>query len=430
MTWSATVKSSVQLKAEIKDIRTKYDAIMARDSITDGDAEELRGMDATLEGLVAEYSKTAQEEQRAKNNRDAMNHIFGGDAPVVPTGDGDRKPAADKQYASLGERFVNDPEFKAWHNSLTGGGTKPITQSQGVTSPTVDMNVALNEYGAILTGLSSTSGGALVVNDRTNILVPAIRDALRVTDLLTRMTTTSDVVEFVRVGTETNAAAGVLEATTISDGAKPESTTALSVASEIVETIAHITYITRRAAADAGQIMAYVNDFLMWGLLDALNDEIINGTGTTPHLRGLDDLSGTQSQAFSTDMITTTRKARTLVKTVGGANPTAYLMTPENWETIDLAQDANDRYYFGGPAGIGQPILWGLPVVEEEALDANKAFVGDWRMGVIFDREQARIYMTDSNRDLFERNILTLLAELRAAVAWLRPAAFVEIAMA
>lgn len=422
-------RTSTAVKAEIKELRGQYEAIIAKNDPAHD--EELRAMDHTFEKLTAEYSERAQDEQRVKNNREAMDAIFAGDAaPAPPTGDGNRTPDAQKQYATLGERFVNAPEFKAWHNSLTAGGTKQISENMGVRSPVVDMPVGLDQYSAILTGLSSTSGGALVVNDRTNILVPAIRDALRVTDLLTRMTTTSDVVEFVRVGTETNAATGVLEATTISDGAKPESTTALAVASEIVETIAHITYITRRAAADAGQIMAYVNDFLMWGLMDALNDEIINGTGTTPHLRGLDDLSGHQTQAFATDMLTTTRKGRTLVKTVGGAVPTAFLLTPENWEAIDLLQDNEKRYYFGGPMGLGQPVLWGLPVIEEEALDANLAFVGDWRQGIIFDREQARIYMTDSNRDLFERNILTLLAEMRAAVAWLRPAAFVEMAMA
>jgi HK97 family phage major capsid protein len=174
-------------------------------------------------------------------------------------------------------------------------------------------------------------------------------------------------------------------------------------------------------------LRGYINDFLMWGLLDVLNDQIINGTGTTPQLQGIDDLSNTQAQAFSVNILETTRRARTLVKVTGGAMPTAYVMNPLDWEDIDLLQDNEARYMFGGPQRMGTPVLWGLPVVEDEAVTEGLAFVGDWRMGIIWDREQARILMTDSHSDYFIRNILTLLAEMRVAIGWLRPAAFVEI---
>jgi HK97 family phage major capsid protein len=107
--------------------------------------------------------------------------------------------------------------------------------------------------------------------------------------------------------------------------------------------------------------------------------------------------------------------------------PTAYVMNPLDWEDIDLLQDNEARYMFGGPQRMGTPVLWGLPVVEDEAVTEGLAFVGDWRMGIIWDREQARILMTDSHSDYFIRNILTLLAEMRVAIGWLRPAAFVEI---
>jgi HK97 family phage major capsid protein len=195
----------------------------------------------------------------------------------------------------------------------------------------------------------------------------------------------------------------------------------------IVETIAHYINITRRAAADAGQLRTYVDQFLMYGLMDTLNDQIINGTGTTPQLVGLDDLANTQAQAYDTSLLITTRRARTLVNTTGGATPSAYVFNPLDWEDIDLLTDNENRYYFGGPARVGTPVLWGLPVVEDEAVAEGQGYVGDWSMGIIWDREQARIYMTDSHSDFFIRNILTLLAEMRVAVGWLRPAAFVEI---
>lgn len=423
------MRTATAVKAELKELRTKYEEVIAKNDPSH--EAELREMDGKIETLLAEYSSRAQDEAKAESNRQAMAQIFAPDSKAAkPTSDGDKSSHNEKVdlfTKSIGELFTQNRHFKAWYDEMTSGGTQAMPSNMSVKSPVVELGESLLERKAVITGLSSTSGGALVVNDRTNILVPAVRDEMRVVDLMRRMTTNSDTVEYVQVTTETNAAAGVLEATAVNDGAKPESSVAMAVVSEIVETIAHYINITRRAAADAGQLRAYVDDFLMWGLMDTLNDQVINGTGTTPQLQGLDDLSGTQAQAWDTDILTTTRKARTLVRTVGGATPTAYVLNPADWQTIDLTQDNEARYYFGGPARVGTPMLWGLPVVEDEAVTAGLGFVGDWRMGIIWDREQARIYMTDSHSDYFIRNILTLLAEMRVAIGWLRPAAFVEI---
>ena len=139
-------------------------------------------------------------------------------------------------------------------------------------------------------------------------------------------------------------------------------------------------------------------------------------------------MTGTQSQAFSVDLLTTTRKARTKVRVTGRAVATAYVMNPTDWETIDLLKDSEARYYFGGPSVLGTPRLWGLPVVESEAMTAGTSVVGDWRKAVLWDREQAQILTSDSHSDFFVRNLLAILAELRAAFGVLQPAAFVEIA--
>lgn len=411
-------RTSAQVKAELKALRDRYEAIIARNDPAD-DAE-LRETDTKIEALVQEYSQRAQDEQRVTSNREAMKAIFGADVDQQPTSDGG--PRADARPMSIGKQFISNPQFSRWLQEMTAGG--PVPEGMRITSP----SVPVPQLGATLvTGLSSTSGGAFVVNDRTNIVVPAVRDELNVTDLLTRMTTESDTVEYVRVTSETNAAAPTLEATSSADGAKPESAAAFAIVSAIVESIPHWIPITRRAMSDAPQLAAYIDDLLLWGLRDALNDQVINGTGSTPQLAGIDDLSGKQSQAWSNDILETTRKARTLVRTTGGARPTAYVMNPTDWEGIDLLQDNENRYFFGGPTQVGVPVLWGLPVVEDEDVTAGLGFVGAWNMGVIWTREQARILMTDSHSDFFIRNILVLLAEMRCAIGWLRPAAFVEI---
>jgi HK97 family phage major capsid protein len=422
----ATQKTAAQLKAEIKEIRGKYDQIFAKGNISEADAEELRAMDVKLEELLSEYSQRAQDERRANDNREAMRQIFAADPQPQPTTDGAREPQRSSVPRSLGARFVQDPQFKSWHASLMPNG-QTISDNIPVKSPVVSFDVSPLEIGALVTGLSDTSAGATIRPDRLPGITPLERDEITILDLLTRIPIESDAFEFVRVTGETNNAAPVAEPTSAADGLKPTSDVALVVVSGVVETIAHAIDITRRAASDARQIQTYVDEFLRWGVLDELANQVLSGNGTSPNLLGLANTPNTQSQAWSNNILETTRKARTLVRTVGKATPTAYLLSPIDWETIDLTQDNENRYFFGGPTRLGTPVLWGLPVVEEERQPAGVGWVAAWNEGLLFDREQTNVYMTDSHADYFKRNILVLLAELRAAFGVRRPKTFVEI---
>jgi HK97 family phage major capsid protein len=53
------------------------------------------------------------------------------------------------------------------------------------------------------------------------------------------------------------------------------------------------------------------------------------------------------------------------------------------------------------------------------------AVVADWRMAVLWDRMQTAITMSNSHSDFFVRNLVAILAEMRAAFGVIRPAAFV-----
>lgn len=340
----------------------------------------------------------------------------------LPTPNGGGKGGEMRERAmSLGEQFVTDPAFKEWFTKTFPNGHVPDRAS--VKSPGVEVKT-------LITGVSSTSGGALVVNDRLNIVDPGtFMRPLTVMDLITRGTTGSDTVEYVREGTHTNNAAPVAEATATGDGtgAKPESAMALSIVTEVVKTIAHWIPATRRALADAGQLRTLIDTFLRYGLDEELEDQVLNGDGVGENFTGIYNTTGTSTQAWDTNILTTTRKARTKVRTLGRGTPTGYLLHPTDWETIDLLQDNEARYYFGGPSAIGSPRLWGLPVVESEANAVGAGLVADWRLAMLWDREQSQILVSDSHSDFFIRNLLAILAELRAAFGVIRPAAFVEI---
>jgi HK97 family phage major capsid protein len=257
--------------------------------------------------------------------------------------------------------------------------------------------------------------------------VGAYARPLNVLDVITRGRTTSDTVEFARITDVTNAAAPVAEATVVSEGEKPESAMTFAKVTETVKTIAHWLPATKRALSDAGQLATLIDSFLLYGLAEELEDQIIAGDGTGENFEGILENSGVQAQAWDTDILTTTRKAKTLVRTVGRSAANAYLFHPNDAETLDLLKDDDGRFYFGGPQADGAQPLWRLPVVESEAVTEGTAIVGDFRRAVLWDREAASIAVSDSHADFFIRNIIAVLAELRAAFGITRPAAFCTI---
>lgn len=352
--------------------------------------------------------------------------------------DGDGAPRT-RNGKSLGRMFTESAEFKAMLAPFSHGDQISIPKGTHV-------NCAPMAIKGLFTGLSDTSGGAFIVNERTDIVEMLGRKPLRVRDLVSKRRTTSDVVEYVEETSHTNAAAVVAEATSSAPptapggagalvpaaggGYKPEGSWAFVVRSTTVKTIAEWVPATKRALADVAQLEGLINDELQLDLAETEENQIMNGDAAGENFRGIANTSGIQVQAFATDIFTSVRKGLTKARTIGRVNPNAILMNPADAETVDLTKDQQNRYYYGGPQSTGALTMWGLPVVESETQTAGSATLGDWAKAVIWDREQSTISMTDSHDDFFVRNLVAILAEERLAFAVIRPSAFVKVALA
>ena len=345
-------------------------------------------------------------------------------------------PDVKSRVRSLGVTVVESPEFK----SMLGGfpeGRIPA-QSRVQSSP-----IGVK---SLFTGASSTSAGAFVVNERTDIIEALGRKPLTIRNLVSNRRTTSDAVEFVRETSHTNAAAVVAEATSSAartatagnggavtftnasgGGYKPEGSWAFEVVTTNVKTIAEWVPVTKRALADVAQLEGLINDQLSADVAEAEEAQILNGNGSGENFTGITATSGIQTQAYSNDLFETVRKGVTLLRTVGRVNPTALVLNPSDAEAIDLTKDGQDRYYYGGPSAIGQRTLWGVPVVESETQTAGTGLLGDFSKAVLWDREQTTVTMTDSHSDFFVRNLVAVLAEERLAFGVTRPTAFVSL---
>ncbi|WP_208543753.1 phage major capsid protein [Rathayibacter sp. VKM Ac-2804] len=338
---------------------------------------------------------------------------------------------------SIGQLFTESVEYDAMMKSFPDG---RISSKARVQSQPLGLK-------ALLTGTSSTSGGAFVTNDRQSDFELLGRRPLALRDLISVRQTTSDTVEYVRQTAQLNSADVVAEATSSAaptapgaagplvlaagGGYKPEGSMAFEQVTETVKTIAEWVPATKRGLADAGQLRGLIDQELRDDLAETEEDEIVNGSGTGEHLRGILSTSGIQAQGYSSTvagldpLLETTLLAQTKVKTVGRSRPTGYLMNPTDWEKIQLARLAKNPQNEATAGAI--PTLHGLPVVESEAVASGVALVGDFRKAVLWDREQASITATDSHADFFIRNLVAILGEERVAFGVLRPKAFVTI---
>ena len=395
--------------------------------LTDDERSDYDGAMAALKSVLEGIKTTKADEAVIAQAKDFA------DSVGVPADAGDIKA----RVKSLGLTVVSSPEFKSMLGSFPEG--RIPAQGRVQTSPI--------PVKALFTGASSTSAGAFVVNERTDIVEFLGRKPLTIRDLVSNRRTTSDAVEFVRETSHTNAAAVVAEATSAAartaaantstgavtftnasgGGYKPEGAWAFEVVTTNVKTIAEWVPVTKRALADVAQLEGLINDQLSADVAEAEEAQILNGNGSGENFTGITATSGIQTQAFSTDLFETVRKGVTLLRTVGRVNPTAIVLNPSDAEAIDLTKDGNDRYYYGGPSAIGQRTLWGVPVVESETQTAGTGLLGDFTKAVLWDREQTTVTMTDSHSDFFVRNLVAILAEERLAFGVTRPTAFVSL---
>lgn len=422
-------------------------------AITDRAGSEDRDFTDEERGQVTAHLEKAKEiKARSDAAADTLKAFgeFGSGIPADDSGNGNgngngwHKDEAShfrqaKRGQSIGEAFVGSAEYK----SLLAGAPGGRFADQG--------HVQSQPFGvkSLITGVADDSAGALVAPQTLPLPAePFNQRPMTIRQLFSQGQTGSDSVEYVQILSQTNNAAPVPEATSAgkvgdgtggtvlptAGGVKPESGFNLVKMATTTKTIAHWIPATKRALSDAAQVRTLIDTFLRYGLEEEFEDQLLTGNGTGESFLGLNNVSGIQTQAAPVgasgeDVFTVTRRARRKVRIGGRAIPTAYVLNPIDWENIELMRDTNKQFYGAGPFALTPSTLWGLPVIESEAVAAGTAWCADWRMGMIWDREQATIQATDSHSDFFIRNLVAVLAEMRAAFGVLKPPAFVKIAL-
>lgn len=393
--------------------------------------DTLHGELTELDGSIVELKKYRD----MKGVHDEINNRLSQPNRTVPhpSGEGFREGQVQPQLKTIGQHFIQAKEFTDWVAKNKPGKSQAVSEGGewGKSDPVLYPQL---NFKALITGASDASAGAFVRPDYAPYVdLPFQRTVMR--DLITVVQTTSDVIEYPAQVSRIIAAAPTPEATSTDltatpgtgSGFKPESTIVWEKRTANVVSIPHWIPVTRRAVADAPQVQALIDNDLRQGLEQVTEEQMITGNGEDDNFRGLENTIGMLGQAFDTDIKTTARRARTKVEEVGIKMPTAYLLNPYDWEELELDQNDFGIFYFGGPQRMGTPILWGLPVVTSPKVPKGTGYVGDFKVLWLWDREETTIRMSDAPYDFFLRNMLAILAELRAAFAVRYPAGMCQI---
>jgi HK97 family phage major capsid protein len=273
------------------------------------------------------------------------------------------------------------------------------------------------------------SGGSIVPATFDELIRKLPQRQLRLRNLIRMASADADVVSFLQQTVFTNNAAPVALG-----ALKPTTVLTVQRVDQSVQTIAHLSEpIDRALLMDASQLAQFVDDQLILGVLLAEENQIVNGNGTTPNLRGVLNTSGVLTQARGADTgMDAIFKAVTQVR-ANFFEPTGILIHPTDWQNIRLAKNAQGDYYYGPPNVDGAAELFGVPVAISPVLAVGTAVVADWQQSQLWIREDARVTFAEqgglgaANAEIFSRNQIVFRGEERAAFGVVRPAAFCSV---
>lgn len=295
---------------------------------------------------------------------------------------------------SMGMEFVGSDSFKAFAN---GASTKAMFDVQNAAVVADDASVAPDR--------------------QAGVVGPANR-ILRLEDLLGSFTTDSNSIEYTRENVFTN------EAAEKADGATSfgESSITFTLETAKVATVGHTIPVPQSIIEDAPALASYIDGRMAYGALLRKEQQMLNGDGTGANIAGI--LKSGNHTVFtpgaSSNPLENIRRAITKVEQ-SEYYANGIILNPADVEALDLDMGSDGHFrrdMTNNP--------WGLPIVKSNSITAGTFLLGDFGMGAgVWNRRGVTISMSESDGDNFKQNMVSLKADLRAALTVFRPASFV-----
>lgn len=265
-----------------------------------------------------------------------------------------------------------------------------------------------------------------VAPDRRAGIVPGAFQLLTLEQFLPSLGTSSNAIEYTRELAFTNNAAETAEA-----AQKPESAITFELVNMPISTVAHWIKISKQLAADNTALAAYVNIRMRYGVDRKVETQLISGNGTAPNISGIFDTGNFTAHGYADAALGTTLKKLVLIRKImadswnAGYPSDAILLNPVDWAQIeiDLLTTAGGQTLLRYDEA-GQPRLWGLPVIQSVGMTVDTVAVGAFGQAyTVYNRSGVIVELSDSDSDNFTKNLVTIRAERRLALATEVPAA-------
>lgn len=185
------------------------------------------------------------------------------------------------------------------------------------------------------------------------------------------------------------------------------------------EFIAGYLRITRKALDDISAMRSYLQSRLLESYLDAEDNQLLNGNGTSPNLGGII----TNAEAYAGFRTIQVEKILDSVAQVEGNNHSVngILVSPEQFYALLMTKSTTNEYTLPKPDAVnyvnGQIFIAGIPVFKSTAMADDKYLVGDWAKGAqLFVRENPIVRFFEEDGTNVRENKITVRVEGRVAL--------------
>lgn len=363
----------------------------------------------------AETAEAAEKAGKAFSDRENQRN-----RPAFPQGGAGKGnyPDERERMKSLGEMIAESKAYQGWNRS----GGLDLSFDEILPSELLAKAMTFNTFGAKT--LMTTSTGFAPEVTRAPGFVDMVTRPLQLLDIIPVFSTDQAAYKYMEETTRAHAAAETAEG-----GAYAEDAFAFTEKLSPVQKITTSLPVTDEQLDDVAVLSNFIPTRLSFSLRQRFDGQCLVGNGTTPNLRGLKNVAGTQTQAKGADtVLDALYKGMDKIGVVGRSIPTHYVLHSTDWQKIRLTQTVDGVYIFGSPMETGSDRLWGLPVVKQQIDAAGTAYVGSFLPDAValFERKGIDIQMGYVGTQ-FAEGKRTFRADMRAALVWQRPAAFCSV---
>lgn len=264
---------------------------------------------------------------------------------------------------------------------------------------------------------TNVSGGNIPVEERIQGLNTVASRQIRLLDLVSRRSTSSNVVSWVYQANKDGAAGQTTEG-----AAKNQIDFDLVVANESIKKTTAYIKISTEMLDDIDFIQSEINQELTRELLKAIESGVYSGAGTTNLLRGIRTVASSFAAGSFALAVDNANEVDVLAVAVnqikiaqeGRYMPNAILMHPTDVTKLKLVKlSSTDKRYVERLMIVGSTLMMdGIPIVETTLVTVGEYLIGAFEAASVYEKEGVRIEIGLDGND-FINNTRTILAEWR-----------------